>query len=103
MSGSGGQGGRSHRKQDSRDHPTTLAADPSLVINEIRERGVLRYPVMAGEEPDFIRDPATGDWSGARATGGAETFVPAAGSRVFTLTCSGDGGSISRSVRSTVP
>lgn len=45
--------------------PTTAeAADPSTVINEIKARGVLRYPVMSGEEPDFIRDPATGEWSG---------------------------------------
>ncbi len=25
---------------------------------------MLRYPVMSGEEPDFIKDPATGEWSG---------------------------------------
>jgi polar amino acid transport system substrate-binding protein len=40
------------------------ATDPSLVINEIKQRGVLHYPVMSGEEPDFIKDPATGEWSG---------------------------------------
>lgn len=40
------------------------AGDPSGVINEIKQRGTLRYPVMSGEEPDFIRDPATGNWTG---------------------------------------
>ncbi len=25
---------------------------------------MLHYPVMSGEEPDFIKDPATGEWSG---------------------------------------
>lgn len=44
--------------------PAAHATDPSLVINEIKQRGVLRYPVMSGEEPDFIKDPSTGEWSG---------------------------------------
>lgn len=44
--------------------PAAHATDPSLVINEIKQRGVLHYPVMSGEEPDFIKDPATGEWSG---------------------------------------
>ncbi|HSI39551.1 MAG TPA: transporter substrate-binding domain-containing protein [Xanthobacteraceae bacterium] len=44
--------------------PAARANDPSFVINEIKQRGVLHYPVMSGEEPDFIKDPATGEWSG---------------------------------------
>ncbi|RDV04668.1 transporter substrate-binding domain-containing protein [Undibacter mobilis] len=40
------------------------AADPSAVINAIKQRGALNYPVMSGEEPDFIKDPKTGDWTG---------------------------------------
>ncbi|MAY61885.1 MAG: ABC transporter substrate-binding protein [Rhizobiales bacterium] len=40
------------------------AQSPSAVIDAIKERGTLRYPVMSGEEPDFIRDPSTGEWSG---------------------------------------
>ena len=30
------------------------ATDPSAVINAIKQRGTLNYPVMSGEEPDFI-------------------------------------------------
>lgn len=40
------------------------AEDPSLVLSQIRERGVLRVPVMTGEEPGYIKDPQTGEWSG---------------------------------------
>jgi polar amino acid transport system substrate-binding protein len=43
---------------------TANAADPSKVIRDIQSRGTLRYPVMSGEEPDFIRDPQTGNWTG---------------------------------------
>lgn len=43
---------------------TANAADPAKVIRDIQSRGTLRYPVMSGEEPDFIRDPQTGNWSG---------------------------------------
>jgi polar amino acid transport system substrate-binding protein len=41
-----------------------LAADPFTVINRIKERGTLNYPVMLSEEPGFIKDPRTGEWSG---------------------------------------
>lgn len=44
--------------------PSASAADPFLVIKEIKERGTLRYPVMSGEEPDYSRDRETGEWSG---------------------------------------
>jgi polar amino acid transport system substrate-binding protein len=38
--------------------------DPSAVINRIKASGVLKTPVMVGEEPGYIKDPATGQWSG---------------------------------------
>ncbi len=38
--------------------------NPSKVIDEIRASGVLKVPVMTGEEPGYIKDPATGQWSG---------------------------------------
>ncbi|WP_434287353.1 transporter substrate-binding domain-containing protein [Celeribacter sp. SCSIO 80788] len=38
--------------------------DPSAVLNEIRSSGELKIPVMVGEEPGYIKDPATGKWSG---------------------------------------
>lgn len=38
--------------------------DPSAVLNEIRSSGVLKIPVMAGEEPGYIKDRNTGEWSG---------------------------------------
>lgn len=41
---------------------------------------------------------ATGGWSGDRAINGTETLAPPAGSTVFTLTCTGEGGTIKRSV-----
>lgn len=37
---------------------------PFAVLNKIKESGVLRMPVMTGEEPGYIKDPATGEWSG---------------------------------------
>lgn len=40
------------------------AEDPSLVINRIKASGKLRFPVMSGEEPGYIKDPRTGEWSG---------------------------------------
>lgn len=40
------------------------ADDPGAVIKEIKARGALNYPVMSGEEPDFIKDPKTGEWTG---------------------------------------
>ncbi len=46
--------------------PMTSYADdgPSVVIDQIRSSGVLKVPVMTGEEPGYIKDPATGKWSG---------------------------------------
>ncbi|MCQ8873730.1 transporter substrate-binding domain-containing protein [Mesorhizobium sp. LMG17149] len=38
--------------------------NPSAVIEQIRASGVLKVPVMTGEEPGYIKDPATGQWSG---------------------------------------
>ncbi|WP_082802172.1 transporter substrate-binding domain-containing protein [Falsihalocynthiibacter arcticus] len=38
--------------------------NPSAVIEEIRSSGELKIPVMIGEEPGYIKDPATGEWSG---------------------------------------
>jgi polar amino acid transport system substrate-binding protein len=38
--------------------------DPSAVLSAIRESGVLRVPVMVGEEPGYIKDRKTGAWSG---------------------------------------
>ena len=46
--------------------PVTAQADedPSAVLNEIRSSGVLKIPVMTGEEPGYIKDRNTGEWSG---------------------------------------
>ena len=46
--------------------PIAASADdnPSAVIEQIRSSGVLKVPVMTGEEPGYIKDPATGQWSG---------------------------------------
>jgi polar amino acid transport system substrate-binding protein len=38
--------------------------NPSAVLDQIRSSGVLKIPVMTGEEPGYIKDPATGQWSG---------------------------------------
>jgi polar amino acid transport system substrate-binding protein len=38
--------------------------DPFGVINRIKSSGVLKAPVMVGEEPGYIKDPASGQWSG---------------------------------------
>ena len=38
--------------------------DPSAVLNQIRSSGVLKVPVMTGEEPGYIKDKNTGAWSG---------------------------------------
>ncbi|WP_025038610.1 transporter substrate-binding domain-containing protein [Bradyrhizobium sp. DOA9] len=48
------------------------AEDPGAVIKEIQKRGVLNYPAMSGEEPDFIKNPTTGDWSGTYADMGKD-------------------------------
>lgn len=44
--------------------PVRADEDPSAVINQIRQSGVLRAPVMVGEEPGYIKDPKTGEWGG---------------------------------------
>ncbi|BCM21969.1 Extracellular solute-binding protein family 3 [Mesorhizobium plurifarium] len=46
--------------------PVAAVADdnPSAVLDQIRASGVLKAPVMVGEEPGYIKDPATGQWSG---------------------------------------
>ena len=38
--------------------------NPSAVLDAIRSSGVLKVPVMVGEEPGYIKDPATGAWTG---------------------------------------
>lgn len=38
--------------------------NPSAVLDEIRSSGELKIPVMIGEEPGYIKDPASGAWSG---------------------------------------
>lgn len=40
------------------------AEDPSLTLNNIRSSGVLKFPVIIGEEPSYIKNPDTGEWSG---------------------------------------
>ena len=42
----------------------TAQDNPSAVLDEIRASGELKIPVMIGEEPGYIKDPATGEWSG---------------------------------------
>lgn len=44
--------------------PAAAQENPSAVIDQIRASGVLKVPVMTGEEPGYIKDPATGQWSG---------------------------------------
>lgn len=45
---------------------TTASADedPNAVIKRIQASGVLRVPVVPASEPGFIRDAASGEWSG---------------------------------------
>ncbi|UVK49951.1 transporter substrate-binding domain-containing protein (plasmid) [Mesorhizobium sp. AR02] len=40
------------------------AEDPSLVLDRIQASGKLKFPVMVAEEPGYIKDPRTGEWSG---------------------------------------
>jgi len=44
--------------------PGAAQENPSAVIEQIRSSGVLKVPVMTGEEPGYIKDPATGQWGG---------------------------------------
>lgn len=40
------------------------AADPNFVLDRIKKSGKLRFPVMVGEEPGYVKDARTGAWSG---------------------------------------
>ncbi|RWP56699.1 transporter substrate-binding domain-containing protein [Mesorhizobium sp.] len=40
------------------------AEDPSLVLDRIKASGKLKFPVMVPEEPGYIKDQRTGEWSG---------------------------------------
>lgn len=40
------------------------ADDPSLVLNRIKDSGKLKFPVMLSEEPGYIKDPRSGEWTG---------------------------------------
>jgi polar amino acid transport system substrate-binding protein len=44
--------------------PAMADDDPFGVLNKIKSAGVLKAPVMVGEEPGYIKDPNTGEWSG---------------------------------------
>ncbi|WP_225026007.1 transporter substrate-binding domain-containing protein [Xinfangfangia pollutisoli] len=44
---------------------TAVAQDnPSAVLDEIKASGELKIPVMIGEEPGYIKDPVSGEWTG---------------------------------------
>jgi polar amino acid transport system substrate-binding protein len=43
---------------------SSAVADPNATLDRIRASGVLKVPVMVGEEPGYIKDPGTGAWSG---------------------------------------
>lgn len=43
---------------------THAMANPNATIDRIKASGVLKVPVMVGEEPGYIKDPGTGSWSG---------------------------------------
>jgi polar amino acid transport system substrate-binding protein len=45
-------------------HAVVAQENPSAVLDEIRSSGVLKVPVMVGEEPGYIKDPSSGEWSG---------------------------------------
>ncbi len=45
-------------------NPAAAQESPSAVMDQIRASGELKVPVMIGEEPGYIKDPATGNWSG---------------------------------------
>lgn len=40
------------------------AEDPFTVLNRIKAAGKVRFPVMLSEEPGYIKDPRTGEWTG---------------------------------------
>jgi polar amino acid transport system substrate-binding protein len=40
------------------------ADDPFTVINRIKASGKLNFPVMVSEEPGYIKDPRSGEWTG---------------------------------------
>jgi polar amino acid transport system substrate-binding protein len=43
---------------------TQAMADPNATLNRIKSSGVLKFPVMVGEEPGYKKDPQSGEWSG---------------------------------------
>jgi polar amino acid transport system substrate-binding protein len=43
---------------------TQAMADPNATLNRLKSSGVLKFPVMVGEEPGYKKDPTTGEWSG---------------------------------------
>lgn len=45
-------------------HGALAQDNPSAVLDQIRSSGELKIPVMVGEEPGYIKDPASGEWSG---------------------------------------
>ena len=42
--------------------PVRADDNPSAVLDQIKASGVLKIPVMVGEEPGYIKDPSTGAW-----------------------------------------
>lgn len=44
--------------------PAVAQENPNAVLQQIRDSGVLKAPVMTGEVPGYIKDPKTGEWSG---------------------------------------
>lgn len=42
----------------------SFAQDPWAVLNGIKDSGKLKFPVMLSEEPGYIKDPRTGEWTG---------------------------------------
>ena len=44
--------------------PSVAQGDPFGTIKRIQQSGALRMPVMIGEEPGYVKDPKTGEWSG---------------------------------------
>lgn len=69
----------------------SLRLDPNVV-----DDGALATLEWTSDNATSCR--ASGAWSGVRATVGSETIGPVRGSRVFSLSCSGPGGTASQSV-----
>jgi polar amino acid transport system substrate-binding protein len=43
---------------------SVATADPNTTLERIRSSGVLKVPVMVGEEHGYVKDPQTGNWGG---------------------------------------